>query len=71
MVAFMATFPLPRLPRRLPRPAYLYCNILPVRLYVLGEVLRAGLCAGLRNFAFLTQKIARHAWRFFFSADCY
>ena len=48
----MATFPLPRLPR----PAYLYCNILPVRLYVLGEVLRAGLCAGLRNFAFLTRK---------------
>jgi len=66
VVASQATIP--------PSPlTYLYCNILPVHLYVLGEAPRASPCAGFGSLAFFLRKkspdallLSLHAWRFFF-----
>ena len=43
-------------PARFPCPDYLYYNILPVRLYVLLETLRASHCAGFGSLTFFLRK---------------
>ena len=60
IVDFIKKWSLPGRQFPAPRPAYLYCNILPVHLYVLGEEPRAtaerlSLC-GFQKFMFFNVK---------------